>query len=538
MRNTRARLALLSLPVVLAVSAPAVRANLQAISDKSIEGIVKRLKPPENLDEIVMPPDRAARAAELEAATGEAKSWESLLGPRAAALVEATPRYVDHLVAIHRVALDPAERKALKEQGLAALESSKAGPFEAAAETFTGMKADLASYFEAYDKYQVAEIKVRILGASLALLDKRDQLATKLSPDRLAKLDAALAEYLRREKLYRAYAAWPKAKNHHRALTALVATRSAASLTAVADAYMRKTGLLPKEPFGKKLRNVAGKVKQSLRLAKIGAACLPALGKMLAYLYNPFRKGPNDQKATDGLRFISKSYRWAAGMKVEIVGKEKVPTDHPVIFALSHRSELEDAVVMMGALTDKASFMVGQWALPSFLNDKLAEEPTMINVEGTKPDGTPINAVEEGIETIQDGRDLFIFPEGMTPTDQKETQPLRGGIDLIANAVMENPVSIVPVTIDDPANGYEDGPHKSLAGKTKVTVTFGSALDPLRIKAVPGADAQLVLDTIRAVWHRNLYRRDVDLTPGTSVQDLGVMPADQAGRFEDLHEGE
>jgi hypothetical protein len=190
---------------------------------------------------------------------------------------------------------------------------------------------------------------------------------------------------------------------------------------------------------------------------------------------------------------------------------------------------------MMAVVPGEYSFMVAQWALPSFLNDKLVKEPSVINVEGKRPDGTKVDAIEEGIKSLQDGRNLVIFPEGTAPSPQGETRPLRTGIDVVVEAVADYPVAIVPVVIDDPSIDWEGSFVKSEDEKVQITVTFGEPIDPLKMKAVPGGGRDLMLDAIRAYWHRTLYRPDVDLSVAQGVEVLGVIPPNRVESFEELH---
>lgn len=489
-----------------------------------------------------LPPDLDARRAELKAISAELKSSKAATGPQINEAIALVPEFVRAHVDTQGVPLTLSERAKLLAEGAAGLPPEKAAVFEAAAPAMGEMKQRLKRYFESYDRYMDSEIRLRTFGAVLKVLERREALAEHLSPKQAAKIDAKLAEIAEEELEYRGWLANPEAKNHHISNNSDDVFFAADAMDDLLLKYERKYGLAEKAGFGAKVGGFFRAVKRKARVARVYASTLPAVGRMFTYLYNPFRKKSDPGKVSKLLRFFSKSYRWAAGMKLEVVGAENIPTDAPVVFAFSHRSTMEDAVTMMAVVPDKYSFMVAQRAIPAFLNDKLINEPSIINVGGKKKDGSKVDAIDAGVHSLKKGMNLAIFPEGTTPTPTKETRALRRGIDVITATVSDQPVYIVPVTIDDPAAGVDDGVNNlSHKEKIQVTVTFGQAIDPLKLKSVPGAGTDLLLDVIRAYWHRNLYRPDVKLIPAMpSEETLGVVPdaaAEARGeKFQALHQ--
>lgn len=484
-----------------------------------------------------LPPDLEARRAELQAVSEEGAAWRARVGPRINEAIRLVPAFVREHLAVQGVDLSTEERRLLQAQGPQALAPQKAAVFQDAAPEFGAMKASLATYFQAYDRYQDAEIRLRCFGSVLSVLERRAGLEEHLSTRQRRKLDAALAELAREELEYRGFLADPEAKNHEISNSSDDVFYAAEALDDTLAALERKHGLREKVGFGARVGGMLRKLKQKARLVKIHATTVPAIGRMFAYLYNPFRKQPDPAKVAELLRFYSRSYRWAAGMELEVRGADRIPADAPVVFAFSHRSTIEDAVSMMAVVPDSYSFMVAQRAIPAFLNGKLINEPSIINVGGRKPDGSRVDAIEDGISSLRSGLDLAIFPEGTTPTPTKETRPLRHGIDVVTQAVGDEPVYIVPVTIDDPANGVDDAvKNVSEKGPMKVTVTFGSAIDPLKLRSVPAMGGEMLLDVIRAIWHRNLYRPDVQLeAEASAAETLGTLPNPRTDSFQALH---
>lgn len=482
-----------------------------------------------------------SRRAEITTAMGSASHWDAVRKEREAIAITATPDFLVHHRRVQAVELTPDERRALVAEGIAALPPAKAGTFVAATPAFELMKEKLAGYFQAYDEYQAAEIHQRVIGKVVEVLEKRELLGENIKPKAQEQVDKLLAHTLEQEVKYRGFLVDPEAKNHHKSNSIYWVLESAEKTEQHLDVLLRRAGLAPKTTWGQRFKALGSRIKKYARLTKIGATILPATARIFAYLYNPFRKEPDPAKVSNLLRFLSKSYRFASGMKVTVIGAEDLPKDRPVIYAFSHRSELEDAMVMMSVLPKEFSFLVAQRALPNFLNAKLIEEPSIINVGGTYKDENGnekvVDAVEDGIKSLESGIDLAIFPEGTISSPQRETRPLRSGIDVIASSVYSEPLDVVAISIDDPANSYDEPNHPSLEGKTELTVRFSRPIDPLKFKTVPGGGADLLLDVMRAWWHRNLYRPDVDLMEAErSVESPGEVTGERQDRFESLYQ--
>lgn len=523
------RAAAVALLVTWALVGSPARASVTFFSDRSIEDVAGRLELPDGAVAHV-PATLEGRAAELELLVSAAEAARAEVEAREPAVFASVPDLMERVAAVQAVPLSAEERTALFESGLAALGPDRAAALAAAGEGLATANQGLREYFVAYDAFQRSSIRARILGTSYQALEGRAQLEGHLSARRLRKLDDQLGRYLEAERRFRIFADHPSAKNHHKALSAIVCQRRGGKLLRQLELALGKAGLAPRPTWRARWARLAGEIRQSVRVAALGVACLPAAARVLGYLYNPFRKQGDPAKAVKALRSFSRAFQLGTGMKLEVAGRENVPQDHPVIFAFSHRSEVEDAVLMMGSTPGQEySFMMGQWAFPGFLSTKLAEDPTAINVGGKHADGTPVDAVGESVQTLKDGRNLVIFPEGMTPTDQGETQELRRGIDVIARAVSKQPVSIVGVTLADPANRPGGPRNASLGGDLRVGVRFHPPMDPLKLGALPGAGDDLVRNLLRAAWHRDLFAAQ-----GSSVDEI-ELPASPGARFQDLH---
>lgn len=487
------------------------------------------------------------REAEVQQASRDVEYWKPLLASSEQAVVEEGPRFIPVHRGVQAIELDVSERKALIDVGIEALDPAKKQAFEDAAPAFAVWQQKLTTYFEAYDRFKDAEIRTRVVGSVVEVLEHWDLLDKVVTEKERALLEPLFQSVLEKEVEYRRLHADANGRNHERAYSIVNTLAAAETFEKKASKLLMREGAVPKvawyKRLGRSLANLGSKIRSYARLTRIGITTLPAAARIFTYLINPFRDQPDPAKVTRMMRFLGKSYAWGAGMKIRVSGAEHIPQGQRIIYAFSHRSGLEDSMVMVSVLPTDYAFMAGVWAFRAFpkVGERLGREKNVILVGGYKDAEKTrrIDAVQASVETLQDGLDLAIFPEGATPSDHQETRPLRAGLDVIASQVAEQPVSIVAVGIDDPANGIGDVEHVSLDRGIDVNVVFSRPIDPLKFKAVPGEGRQqLLLDTIRAFYHRSLYRPDAPIELATEAQTLTVPEeSDEVteARFEELH---
>lgn len=506
------------------VSSRPLQASVTFFSDRAIEKVAAKLELPEPLPEVSLPSELSLRQAELDPILAELEAKSQTLVGLEDAVHGDSQGWESALDQLDQLSLERPDRLALAEHGVEALDPERQALLRQAQETFASFQPQWRRYFSLYDEVQALRIRAGILGQILYCHEAQARLEGELgmlSRRKSAKILKGLAQA---EYRYRVFAKSEKAKNHHRALSAIVAQRRSAKAMEWFRRKLVAAGqeeALPGQPS--RWSRFVSELRQIAKVSWISAACLPAASRVLGYFYNPFRKESDPQKAIRALRGMSKSFLWSSGMELEVSGRENVPQDRPVIFAFSHRSEMEDAFLMLGSTPgSEYSFMMGQWAFPGFLNKRLAKDKTTINVGGTKPNGERVDAVAEGIETLKEGRNLVIFPEGMTPTDLGETQPLRKGIRVISEAVQDEPVAVVGVTLQDPANRPGGPRHKALEGGVKIRAQFSRPLDPLKLSLVEDSEKDLLRSLLRVLWHRGLFRAE----PG---ETLAIPAAASAG---------
>lgn len=454
------------------------------------------------------------RHAELEAVEQVAAAARPRTDATLAELRASAAAYEQAMASVQAVELSSAERKALHAQGIAGLDETKRRVFEAAAPAFARQTALMAAHFAAYDAENSAEIQGIVLGYVLAMSHKLEALG-EVDGKAKAKLESLVAEVAKAEAKYRKALANPNAKNWERVSSADGVWEATVAASAVIDPLMIKKGLAPRVTLGARLRRIGENIAYYARAAKALAGSVPAIARITAYL---MRGKANPDKFSSLLRSLGTSYTWASGMHLKVSGRENIPADTSIVYAMSHRSGLEDAVTMASVIPTDFSFLAAYGVFPKAVRERLVNQPNLVLVGGPKPD-----AVKASVEALESGLDLAIFPEGATPTRHQETHPLARGLDVITAAMAERPVAIIAIAMADPAQDYNDRlKRQSWHGPADLTVTFSRPIDPLKFKAVPGCTSQTLLDTVRAFYHEKLFWQQ---PTAQSTVEIGTVPA-------------
>ncbi len=194
-------------------------------------------------------------------------------------------------------------------------------------------------------------------------------------------------------------------------------------------------------------------------------------------------------KARDisSLRFVQGFIRfllWSCGVKVDVVGKENLPTDKPVLYIMNHRS-----------LFDILVTLVNMPAPTGYIGKKEIMKVPVLNIwmiflRGFALDRTNI---KEGLKTIlaaidqvKNGTSVAIFPEGTRgrDADQSELLPFHEGSFKVAT---KSGCPIVPVAISGTSAILED--HFPRIKGQRVTVQY---LEPINVAELSKEDKKFV----------------------------------------------
>ncbi len=136
---------------------------------------------------------------------------------------------------------------------------------------------------------------------------------------------------------------------------------------------------------------------------------------------------------------------WMAGVKLEVTGREKVPTEGPVIFMSNHQGNF-DILSLFIAIPRQFAWIAKEelFSIPVFGHSMARAGYIPLD----RSDGRrAMKSIESAAAMIRNGRSVVIFPEGTRTRDGNLLPFKRGGFLLAAKAG----VPIVPLTINGSA---------------------------------------------------------------------------------------
>ncbi|MCD2492209.1 1-acyl-sn-glycerol-3-phosphate acyltransferase [Lacrimispora sp. NSJ-141] len=181
-----------------------------------------------------------------------------------------------------------------------------------------------------------------------------------------------------------------------------------------------------------------------------------------------------EKKSKSSLWLVQRAFDiiiWLAGTKIEVIGRENVPADRPVLYVGNHRSFF-DIVIGYRLIKGEAGFVAKKemekiWFLSNWMKNLHCLFLDRDNIkEGLK-------TILTGIDYVKKGISIWIFPEG-TRNKGKGMLEFKEGSMKIAE---KSGCPIIPVAMTGTAEIFEN--HFPWVKKSHVTVTFG---EPIEIK--------------------------------------------------------
>ena len=228
---------------------------------------------------------------------------------------------------------------------------------------------------------------------------------------------------------------------------------------------------------------------------------------LLGFLYSVIlwiigRKDP-DRKRTLSCRYLSiaaKGVLFLSGIKVTVIGRERVPEGTAILYTANHRS-MFDAVVALKCFPDtfapiaKLSLLkvpvLGWWMKKAgclFLDrEDIRKGAQMVN---------------DAVDDIKKGVSVLIFPEGTRNREEGTLLPFHGGSFKIA---IRSGAPVVPVTIVNTGEIFEG--HIPSIWSRHVIVEFG---EPIYTEKMPVPERKALPDRVRHVMQET-YERNVKL---------------------------
>ncbi|MFD1382598.1 lysophospholipid acyltransferase family protein [Rhodanobacter aciditrophus] len=184
-------------------------------------------------------------------------------------------------------------------------------------------------------------------------------------------------------------------------------------------------------------------------------------------------------------------FRVICGVKVEVIGRDNIPSDRPVVLASNHQSEWETYLLQVIKTPISTVLKKELLSIPFFGWGLRMVQP--IAIDRSKRAGALKQILKQGKERIQAGRSVLIFPEG-TRTLPGQERAFNKGAAMLASS---SGTAILPLV----HNAGHVWPGRTwLRYPGKITVTIGPLIE------VDGKDTNQIHEEME-IWMREAMRQ-------------------------------
>jgi 1-acyl-sn-glycerol-3-phosphate acyltransferase len=154
---------------------------------------------------------------------------------------------------------------------------------------------------------------------------------------------------------------------------------------------------------------------------------------------------------------------WLAGVRLEVQGREKIPTGQAVVFMPNHQSNCDPPAVI--SILPRVRVLVKKEFCRTPLLGRAMLLVGFIPVD-RKNRERAIEAIEEGAKSLAAGHSFMVFPEGTRSRDGR-LQPFKKGAFVMA---MKAQVPIIPISLSGSSRIMQKGRFAIRPGLVRITV--------------------------------------------------------------------
>jgi 1-acyl-sn-glycerol-3-phosphate acyltransferase len=183
---------------------------------------------------------------------------------------------------------------------------------------------------------------------------------------------------------------------------------------------------------------------------------------------------------------------WAArtgytlvGIRVRVVGREKIEGERGYLFMANHVSNL-DPPVITNQLGRRIAYIAKKELFSIPLFGRAMRAASFICMD-RKNKRAAIDSVQDAVTVLRSGLGMMVFPEGTRSPDGRLLHFKKGPFHLAISAG----VPVVPITVAGTYEAMPKGKMRMHAGE--VVVTFHSPLDPVQF-----ANREELMEAVRA----------------------------------------
>lgn len=206
-----------------------------------------------------------------------------------------------------------------------------------------------------------------------------------------------------------------------------------------------------------------------------------SLTAIVSGLINPYSNFTNSI-----VRFWARSLLYIAGIKINVIGLDKIDPKQPYVFMSNHQSTF-DIMTCLAVLPGAARFLAKKelFRIPIFAQGMKAVGMIPIDRSNSKKARA---SLEKAVEEIKDGVSVIIFPEGTRTRDGK-IQPFKKGGFILA---IQGGIPIAPMVLTGAMQVMQ---KKDLhLQKGAITIEF---LDPIDTSNYSYDQRNQLIDSIR-----------------------------------------
>ena len=192
---------------------------------------------------------------------------------------------------------------------------------------------------------------------------------------------------------------------------------------------------------------------------------LNMLGKKEQWKYK------SDLVALRMVQWAFKVMLFIAGTKQIVIGEENVPKDQPVLYIPNHRSFF-DILLIYSKVPGLTGFVSKDSMLKAPLLNRWMTKLYCLFLNRENP-REGLKTILQGIEQINQGISMCIFPEGTRNKVGAELLPFKEGSFKMAE---KTGCLIIPVALSNTAEVFEN--HLPWVKSCKVVVEYGTPIDP------------------------------------------------------------
>ena len=174
------------------------------------------------------------------------------------------------------------------------------------------------------------------------------------------------------------------------------------------------------------------------------------------------------------LRIVQWAFKcmlFIAGTKTIVIGEEHVPKDQPVLYIPNHRSYFD--ILLLYSRVPGLTGFVSKDSMKKFylLRDWMKKLHCLFLNRENPREG--LKTILQGIENINNGISMCIFPEGTRNKMDGEMLPFKEGSMKMAE---KTGCLVIPVALSNTAEIFEN--HMPWIRSCKVVIKYGAPIDP------------------------------------------------------------